>query len=221
MPGVALALEGWATVGAAVLLAAILGLAGLAAHWRRACAGAGVHAFLGGALAVGLLWAARADLGHGIALQLLGVPLLALALGPALAMWAASLAAAVAAVLLEQPPATAIWSALVLGITPAALADLARRAVAQWLPAHLFIYILGAGFFGAGAAAILANLLAAALAVWAGVPGAAGAFDQALPFVLLIGFGEATLTGMLLTLLVVYLPERVATFEDTHYFRRR
>ena len=36
-----------------------------------------------------------------------------------------------------------------------------------------------------------------------------------------MGFGEATLTGMLLTLLVVYRPAWVATFNDAHYFKDR
>lgn len=46
-------------------------------------------------------------------------------------------------------------------------------------------------------------------------------FGQYVPFVALMGFGEATLTGMLLTLLVVYHPAWVATFNDVHYFKNR
>ena len=36
-----------------------------------------------------------------------------------------------------------------------------------------------------------------------------------------MGFGEATLTVMLLTLLVVYRSAWVATFNDAHYFKDR
>lgn len=39
-----------------------------------------------------------------------------------------------------------------------------------------------------------------------------------LPFFLLLGFSEAWLSGMTLTLLVVYFPEWVASFDDRSYF---
>jgi uncharacterized membrane protein len=37
----------------------------------------------------------------------------------------------------------------------------------------------------------------------------------------MLAFGEATLTGMLMTLFVVYKPAWVGTFDDARYLRRR
>jgi uncharacterized membrane protein len=37
------------------------------------------------------------------------------------------------------------------------------------------------------------------------------------PYFLLISFSEAFITGMLITMMVIYKPEWVATFDDKHY----
>ncbi len=203
-------------VWTALVLVAALAAAARAAHWRQSFATGALHRFFGGALALVLLWSARADLGQAVALQLVGVPLLTLMLGPALAIWSAALAAPFLAVVFDHSAGTVVWSALFLGVLPALMTDLGRRAVAQWLPAHPFVYILGNGFFITGLSAAAAQLCAAAL-----LPGIGSSLlAQYAPFILLIGFGEATLSGMLLTLMVVYLPNWVSTFEDRHYLQR-
>jgi uncharacterized membrane protein len=46
-------------------------------------------------------------------------------------------------------------------------------------------------------------------------------FGDYVPFLLNLSFAEATLTGMELTLLVVYRPAWVATFDDGRYLHRR
>lgn len=199
-----------------LVLVAALAAAARAASWKQSFATGAQHRFFGGALALALLWSARADLGQAVALQLVGVPLLTLMLGPALAIWSAALAALFLAVVFDHSTGAVVWNALFLGVLPALMTDLGRRAVAQWLPAHPFVYILGNGFFITGIAAAAAQLCAAALLPAIGSP----LLAQYAPFILLIGFGEATLSGMLVTLMVVYLPNWVSTFEDRHYLQR-
>ena len=46
-------------------------------------------------------------------------------------------------------------------------------------------------------------------------------FGEYLPYLLYLAFGEATLTGMLLTLAVAYRPQWVATFDDARYLDGR
>jgi uncharacterized membrane protein len=41
--------------------------------------------------------------------------------------------------------------------------------------------------------------------------------EEYLPFFLLISFSEAFITGMLITTMVIYKPEWVATFDDKRY----
>jgi uncharacterized membrane protein len=45
--------------------------------------------------------------------------------------------------------------------------------------------------------------------------------DSLVPVLLMLGFGEATLTGMLATLLAVYRPAWIHTFSDERYLHRR
>ena len=45
--------------------------------------------------------------------------------------------------------------------------------------------------------------------------------DEYLPFFLLLAFSEAFATGMALTVLVIYRPQWVMTFDDALYFRKR
>ncbi|HVB49982.1 MAG TPA: hypothetical protein VNF69_16515 [Burkholderiales bacterium] len=44
--------------------------------------------------------------------------------------------------------------------------------------------------------------------------------DNFLPYALLLAFGEALLTGTLITVFVVYRREWVATFDDARWLRR-
>ncbi len=206
---------------AALLLCVVLGLATVSVDWRTAAAGSSLHLLLGCCIALALLWQARAQMAPGLSFQLLGVPLVTLMLGPALALWCTALASLL--VVLTQGLALEAlpWNALLYGAVPVLATDLARRAVAQTLPAHPFVYILGAGFAAAGVVAVATQLATSALAMLVGGRAAALLFGQYAPFVALMGFGEATLTGMLLTLLVVYRPAWVATFNDAHYFKDR
>jgi uncharacterized membrane protein len=43
--------------------------------------------------------------------------------------------------------------------------------------------------------------------------------EQLLPLLINLAFGEATVTGMVITLLVVYRPTWVATYEEARYLR--
>jgi len=46
------------------------------------------------------------------------------------------------------------------------------------------------------------------------------AIDDSLLYLVCLAFGEATISGMLMTLLVVYRPSWVATFDDGRYLQR-
>ncbi|HSC65166.1 MAG TPA: hypothetical protein VLD35_16100 [Caldimonas sp.] len=95
-----------------------------------------------------------------------------------------------------------------LGIVPATFVLALGAAVRRWLPRHLFVYILGRGF----AATLLALVVAGALAL----PLDPNASDVFIGRVLL-GFGEAFLTGMLTASLVAFRPHLLATYADRLY----
>ncbi len=103
-----------------------------------------------------------------------------------------------------------------LGLVPATLAMLLGAAVRRWLPAHLFIYIMGRGFFVTWAAAAGAGALALLLV---DAPGGTDPGDLLLAR-FLTASGEAVLTGMLTAIFVAFRPEWLATYSDRLYLPR-
>jgi uncharacterized membrane protein len=102
-----------------------------------------------------------------------------------------------------------------LGMVPATLMLGIGGALRRWLPHHVFIYILGRGFFGSFAACALAGMGALA---WSPGPVSTVGGDLLLARVL-TAFGEAFLTGMLTAILVAFQPQWLATYADRLYLR--
>ena len=187
------------------------------------------HAWLGTLVLLALMWSARATLGGGVVIQLMGATLAVTMFGLPLAM--VSLAIANVASLLGLAYLTGhgwqqidwiglaprfIWMAAVPGLVTAAL----QAGMRRWLPRHLFVFILGHGYFAALLAAIVAGSLRVAWLVNMGVATDIGltAADR-LTGVVIIAFGEAFLTGMLVAIFVIYRPQWVVTFRDSDYLR--
>jgi len=170
-----------------------------------------VHRLLAAAALVAALWGVRAELPAGFTLHFLGAALLYLMFGAPLALAGMALAAALACAL---GSGWAAWPALWLtdGLVPVLCAFAAHRLIERLAPPNLFVYVFGAAFAGAGLS-MIASLAAHRLLG-----------DGVEPFValgLMLGFGEAFLTGGLVTLFVVYRHEWVCTFDDSRYLASR
>lgn len=145
--------------------------------------------------------------GAGLLLLMLGWPLTVLALLPVLGL----------ITLLSGLDATeALHRTVWLGLVPATLALGLGAAVRRCLPHHLFIYILGRGFFGTALAVAGAGIAAALLF---GVPAELNLADVMLARVL-TAFGDAFITGMLVAIFVAFRPEWLATYADRLYLPR-
>ena len=88
--------------------------------------------------------------------------------------------------------------------------------VRRWLPHHLFVYIFARGFFG--------TLLATAAAGWLALAhtGASAGLstDDLLIGRGLAAWGEAIVSGMLVSIFVAYRPQWLATYSDALYLPR-
>lgn len=103
-----------------------------------------------------------------------------------------------------------------LGVVPVTLAMLIGAGLRRWLPHHLFVYILGRGFFATALAVALAGALAARLQA---VPG--GLNEQDLMIARwLFAWGDAFITGMLVAIFVAFRPGWLATYADRIYLPR-
>jgi uncharacterized membrane protein len=205
----------------AVLAAALLAFA-LAWSWRRAPwvwlrDSRHLNALCGAVLVLVLAWHMRASAGPGLDMHLLGATLLTLIAGPRLALL--SLTAVLVATTLNGD---ASWTqfgpnALVTVLVPIGASAAVLSITERYLPTHLFVYIFVAGFVGAGVSLLVSGLAASALLLLSGsFPVDVVAYQYA-PYFLLLAFSEAWLTGIVVTALVVYRPEWVATYDDARY----
>jgi uncharacterized membrane protein len=162
------------------------------------------------------LWAAPRTLPGGLVLQLSGACLLVLTLGWPLAVLMLLPIAAAGALLGGHGAADTVVQIAWHGIVPATLALGLGALTRRWLPHHLFVYILGRGFF----ATLLATALAGALSVaWRGTPDGMQT-GEVLVGHWLMAWGEAMATGMLVAVFVAFRPQWLPTYSDHLYLPR-
>lgn len=202
-------------------LDALLALAALAAAlalqpWRALDAGAPPWPALAWCTLLPLLWSADRLSAVPVLQPLAGSCLLMLMVGWPLAMLALLPVAAAAAWIGGFAPAEALDRYVWLGVVPATLAMLIGAALRRWLPHHLFVYILGRGFFATALAVAAAGMLAASLQV---VPEGLARQDLIVAR-WLFAWGDAFLTGMLVAIFVAFRPHWLATYADRIYLPR-
>ena len=167
------------------------------------------------------LWCIRSGVRPGLSLHLLGATILTLMFGARLAQLAlygvvaAVTAAGMAGV--DAYPANALLTGWVPVWLPYALYRLADRR----LPANIFVFIFVAGFLSAALAMAASAGAAVALHVATGTYTPGYLAEYYLPYALLLAWGEAFITGMVVSLMVAYYPQWVMLFDDARYLARR
>ena len=197
-------LGGTWTIVAWVLFVPLAILALRRAPWRVLGDSGRLNFWLGLIVSLILLWNMKAGVKPGLSLHLLGAGVMALCFGWALAFVGLCLVLAGATL-----NGVAGWeafaaNALLMAGVGVAVSRLIHRAAERFLPRHLFVYVFINGFFGSALAAVAEYLT-----------------GEYLPYFLLLGFSEGWLSGMVMTLLVVYRPEWVSTFEDARYLKNK
>jgi uncharacterized membrane protein len=207
----------WFTVAA---LALLLTFAAWRSPWRRLADNEQSHVWLGAIIALALLWSIAGGVGASVRIHLLGATIATLMFGPALALVTLALAGAAVTAATGVPWATYPAHVLLSAGVPIAITWATLRFAEAKLPPNYFIYVFVVAFLG-GALAMAAAGVANAALVALIAPGTAYAGDDLLPMLVMLGFGEGTISGMLLSLMVVYRPTWVATFSDARYLARR
>ena len=183
--------------------------------WRAVAADGPPWPWLAWAAVLPLLWGADRYAAMPIVQPLSGAALLVLCAGWPLAMLALLPVAAVTGWMGDLGWAEGLHRAVWLGVVPGTLALGLGALVRRWLPPHLFIYILGRGFFAtqlgatlAGAGALLLSPLPAGISA-----------DDLLLARALAASGEAFITGMLVSIFVAFRPQWLATYSDRLYLQ--
>jgi uncharacterized membrane protein len=199
----------------------ILGLAARRVAWAELMhSGPRLNAFLGFVVVMTLLWSMRAGVLPGLNLHLLGAMAACLLFGPWLAMF--GMALVLCGIALNGAVEWSAWpiNFIVMGAVPVLLAEGVRRLVERFLPSHFFVYVFVMAFAGSAIVVLLSGLFACTLLFAAGAYPWAHLANEYLPYFLLLAFSEAWISGAVITMMVVYRPEWVATFDDQRYLRR-
>jgi uncharacterized membrane protein len=207
-------------VAAWVLYVPLLMLALRAGALREFAANpARLNVFSGTCLAVMLLWMVHGSVGPGLNFHLLGATIVTLMFGP----WRGLivLALALLGVTVTIAGRGGWWAfavnGLLMTVIPVVGSALFFRWVDRRLSNHFFVYIFVAAFLNGALAMALNGVAAVSVLYLAGVRSAAYLFTEYLPYYALLAWAEALTTGMIMTLLVVYRPAWVATFDDKRY----
>ena len=176
------------------------------------------HRWMAATLAIMLMWQLRAQAVDWLTLHLVFTVLMTLVFKMPLAL-ISNVMINVAMVAIGRND----WSlmganVLVTGIVPAIVIGFVWRIVDRRLPDNLMVFLFACGFFGTALATLGGGLSAVALIIVAGTdPEAVYLAQEYARFLPLLMPSEAFITGMLLSILLVYHPSWVATFNDHRY----
>ena len=183
--------------------------------WRAVGAAGPPWPWLAWAAVLPLMWGADRYAAMPIVQPLSGAALLVLCAGWPLAVLVLVPVAAVTGWMGDLGWTEGLHRAVWLGMVPATLTLGLGALVRRALPHHLFVYILGRGFFATLLAATLAGAGAMLLSP---LPIGISAEDLLLARGLAAS-GEAFITGMLVAIFVAFRPQWLATYSDRLYLQ--
>ncbi|MGE5160048.1 MAG: energy-coupling factor ABC transporter permease [Betaproteobacteria bacterium] len=178
------------------------------------------HAWLAAVVATAFLWELHVRSPVGLDFGLLGGALFALVFGRARAILGL-----LAALALHTAMTDGTWlnfgiNGALLAVVPACTASLLQRLIERWLPRNIFVFIIGNGLFVTMATTALAGALLLAAAT-TGAQAVPRQIDEHVAYTLLLAWGEALVSGMIFSALVVFLPQTVLTYRQDIYLPPR
>jgi uncharacterized membrane protein len=168
------------------------------------------------------LWQIRTGIKPGLTFHLYGMAALTLMFG----FWRATFAGALI-LLVNAVFGRGSWNALgvdalLMAALPAAVSWGIFRLLERRLPNHFFVYVLGNGFFGAALSVAVIGLATTVLMSVAGAYPLDYLLAHYTPYAtLLISWAEAFSTGMAITVMAVYRPHWLETFDDVKYIQNK
>jgi uncharacterized membrane protein len=194
----------------------------MSGDWRRRPAPARGDRFIAPTVVLLALWQIRTGIKPGLSFHFYGVAALTLMFG----FWRATFAG-VLILLANAAFGRGSWNALGLdalltAALPAAVSWGVFRLLDRRLPNHFFIYVLGNGFFGTALSVAAIGLATTALMALSGAYSLDYLLTHYTPYAaLMISWAEAFSTGMAITIMAVYRPAWLETFDDARYIQNK
>ncbi len=208
-------------IGATLLAVLLLTIAVITAPWHQLRDSSRLNLYLGTCVLLMPLWLIKTSILNGLEYHFIGATLLTLMFGWRLALVGMTVLVGAAVVNGNLDWPSYALNLLIMGAVPVSVSHAVLRAVERWLPANFFIYIFLVAYAGA-ALAVAGVVLCAVTVLWlGGIYSFAQLDDKLFPLVVLLMVPEAFVTCMLITLMVVFYPGWVGTFDDQRYLRKR
>lgn len=177
------------------------------------------HVFLGAVVILLTIWGIKAGISPGLGFHHLGATLFTLMFGWPLAIVGLTITMVASMTLQVSDWSSVGINGLLSIIIPVFVSYSILKLSHRWLPDNFFIYIFICAFFGAGLAIAGSRLSAISLLALVDTYSNEQLIDEALQYLPLFMFPEAFVTGMLITIFVVYRPDWVTTFDDDRYIK--
>ena len=175
------------------------------------------HLLLGATVALMFMWSMRAGISPGLSIHFLGVTALTLMFGWDLAILAGTLAL-VAMTLVGKESWDGFSANGICSIVIPVLVSYSILRYVEWkLPKNFFIYLFLCAFLGAGVAGASAGLSSALLLWGSDVYSWAKIEHEYIIYLPLIMFPEGLLNGIVMTAMMVFMPDWVRTFDAKAY----
>jgi len=175
------------------------------------------HVYFGAMVMLMLLWGIKAGISPGLGFHHLGATLFTLMFGWPLAI--SGLAAILFASLLLQHNELLVFgiNGLLSIVVPVFSSVAILKLSQKYLSDNFFIYIFVVAFFGAGIAVAMSRFSAMFILSLVNAYPDARLVAESLLYTPLFMFPEMFITGMLISIFVVYRPDWVITFDDERY----
>lgn len=202
----------------AVLFAGILLRAVRQTDWQRLRSQPRVqHCLFGAAVVLGFLWQLRAGLSPGLSIHIFGMTAVTLMLGWPLAVFSGLMALVIVVITGREPLSLFAVNGLITVMVPA----LVTHGIMRWERwvnfRNFFAYIFFCGFFGAGISVAAAGLTMVALLWMTGVYDWYHLVHDYLRYLPLFILPEGFVNGTVVTGLMVFHPELLATLDERRY----
>jgi len=177
----------------------------------------GQHVYFGAMVTLLLLWGVKAGISPGLGFHHLGATLFTLMFGWPLAIFGLSIIM-FATVFMQYNELISLGVNGCLSIVIPVLSSYAILKLSQkFLTDNFFVYIFIVAFFGAGIAVATSRVASIVLLSLVNAYPETKLIEESLLYLPLFMFPEAFITGMLISVFVVYKPDWVVTFDDERY----
>lgn len=175
------------------------------------------HVLFGAAVLVLMVWQLRVVVAPGLHIHLLGVTVLTLMFNWQAALMAHALVLCGTTLTSGADFPAFAANGLFTGVVPIGVSYAFWRLNERYLPGNYFIYIFVAAFFASAFAIAACGVSSYLVLQAADSPLAEQVLEQYLLLYIPITYPEAFLTGGVMSVLVVYRPQWIATFDDNRY----